>query len=253
MKRRNEIKEQQDKIEGRNPVIEALKSGRTINKIFVAKGEREGSIRQIIAMAKDKSIVLQFVDMNKLNSMSTTNSHQGVIAFVSAAKYVEVEDIIKNASVKGEEPFLIILDEIVDPQNLGSIIRSADAAGVHGVIIPKRRAVGLTSVVAKASAGAIEYVPVARVSNIAYTIDKLKSLGVWVVGTDSDAGSTLFDSNLKGPIALLIGSEGKGISKLLKEKCDFLINIPMRGTISSLNAAVASAIVMYEVVRQRRM
>lgn len=249
----NTTHESQDKIEGRNPVIEALKSGRTINRIFVARGEREGSIRQIIAMAKDRRIILQYVDMEKIKAMSTTHSHQGVIAFAAAAKYVDVEDIIENAVGKQEDPFIIILDEIADPQNLGSIIRSADAAGVHGIIIPKRRAVGLTPVVAKTSAGAIEYVPVARVANIVQTIEKLKKLGIWVIGTDSDAGGTLYENDLKGPIALIIGSEGKGIGKLVKEKCDFLIKIPMKGQISSLNAAVASAIVMYEVVRQRTM
>lgn len=253
MDKRNQNRHETDKIEGRNPVIEAIKSGREINKILVAKGAREGSIRQIIAMAKDNRIVVQQVDIQKLNSISSTRSHQGVIAFTSAVKYVEVEDILENAISKSEDAFVIVLDEIADPQNLGSIIRSADAAGAHGVIIPKRRAVGITPVVAKASAGAVEYVPIARVSNIAQTLEKLKKVGIWIVGTDAGADDSLLDCDLKGPIAVLVGSEGKGLGTLIKDKCDRLIKIPMKGRISSLNAAVAAAVIMYEVVKQRRM
>lgn len=253
MDKHNQNRHETDKIEGRNPVIEAIKSGREINKILVAKGAREGSIRQIIAMAKDNRIVVQQVDIQKLNSISLTRSHQGVIAFTSAIKYVEVEDILENAISKSEDAFVIVLDEIADPQNLGSIIRSADAAGAHGVIIPKRRAVGITPVVAKASAGAVEYVPIARVSNIAQTLEKLKKTGIWIVGTDAGADDSLLDCDLKGPIAVLVGGEGKGLGTLIKDKCDRLIKIPMKGRISSLNAAVAAAVIMYEVVKQRRM
>lgn len=247
----DEQTDEQDKLEGRNPVFEALKSGRTINKIFVAKGEREGSIRQIIGVAKEKGIVVQEVERAKLDSMSTTRSHQGIIAFVSVKNYVEVDDILQIAAEKGEAPFIIILDEIKDAYNLGSILRTADAVGAHGVIIPKRRAVGLTTAVSKASAGAVEYVPVARVTNIVQTIEYLKKNGVWIIGTDSSGKESFYNSDLKGPIALVVGSEGEGIGKLVAGKCDFVVNIPMRGNISSLNAAVAGAIVMYEILKQR--
>lgn len=241
-----------DIIEGRNPVIEAIKSGRSINKILVIKGEREGSINYLIAAALEKKIVVQEVERAKIESLSITGAHQGVIAFVSAKDYVELEDILKIPSEKGEDPFILILDGITDAHNLGAILRTADAAGVHGVIIPKRRAIGLTAAVAKASAGAIEYVPVARVTNISQTIDYLKKQNIWVAGTDSAEENKSFqNSDLKGPIALVIGSEGEGLSRLVKEKCDFTIRIPMKGQISSLNASVAAAIVMYEVVRQR--
>lgn len=241
-----------DIIEGRNPVIEAIKSGRSINKILVIKGEREGSINYLIAAALERKIVVQEVEKAKVESLSITGAHQGVIAFVSPKDYVELEDILKIPSEKGEDPFILILDGITDAHNLGAILRTADAAGVHGVIIPKRRAIGLTAAVAKASAGAIEYVPVARVTNISQTIDYLKKQNIWVAGTDSAEENKSFqNSDLKGPIALVIGSEGEGLSRLVKEKCDFTIKIPMKGQISSLNASVAAAIVMYEVVRQR--
>ncbi|QEK11149.1 23S rRNA (guanosine(2251)-2'-O)-methyltransferase RlmB [Crassaminicella thermophila] len=239
-----------DKIEGRNPVIEALRANREIDKIMIAKGA-EGSVKKIIGMAKDKGISIQYVQKQKLDNISQSHAHQGVIAFVAAHNYVEVEDILKKAEEKGEDPFIIILDEITDPHNLGSIMRTADAAGAHGIIIPKRRAVGLTSIVAKTSAGAIEYVPVAKVSNIAQTIDMLKSQGVWVIGADMSGEKKHYEENMKGKIALVIGSEGKGIGRLIKEKCDFLVNIPMKGEVSSLNASVAASILMYEVVRQR--
>lgn len=240
-----------DKLEGRNPVLEALKSNRTINKILISKGDREGSIKQIVALAKDKGVIIQEVDRAKLDLTSTTHAHQGVIAYVSAKEYVEIEDILKIAETKGEPVFLIILDEITDPNNFGSILRTANAVGVHGVVIPKRRAVGLNASVSKASAGAIEYVPVARVTNIAQTIELLKKKNIWVVGTDSSGEKAFYKSDLKGPIALVIGSEGEGMGKLIKEKCDFIVNLPMKGEISSLNAAVAGAIVMYEILRQR--
>lgn len=247
-----DIDTREDLIEGRNPVLEALKSGRSINKILVAKGEREGSIVQIIALAKEKGVVIQEVERQRLDRLSQTKSHQGIIAFVAAKSYVEVEDILEAAFSKNEPPFIIILDEINDPHNFGSILRTADAVGAHGVIIPKRRAVGLTPAVSKASAGAIEYVPVARVSNISQTIEYLKKKNIWVVGTDNTGEEEIFfEKDLTGPIALVIGSEGQGIGRLVKESCDFLVRIPMKGRISSLNASVAGAIVMYEILRQR--
>lgn len=240
-----------DKLEGRNPVIEALKSGRVINKILIAKGDREGSIKQIIALAREKGVIIQETDRNKLNSISSTDAHQGVIALVSMKDYVELDDILKIADNKGEPAFLVILDEITDSNNLGSILRTANAVGAHGVIIPKRRAVGLSAAVAKASAGAIEYVPVSKVTNISQTIDYLKKKGVWVVATDLSGNKPFYKNDLTGPIALVIGSEGNGIGRLILEKCDFIVNIPMHGQISSLNAAVAGAIVMYEISKQR--
>lgn len=246
------VDERDDMLEGRNPVIEALKSGRSINKILLAKGEREGSIIQIIALAKENGVVIQEVERQNLDRLSQTKAHQGVIAYVSAKAYVEVDDILEIASSKNEPAFIIILDEINDPHNLGSILRTADAVGAHGVIIPKRRAVGLTPVVSKASAGAVEYVPVARVSNISQTIEYLKKKNIWVVGTDNTGDEEVFyNKDLTGPIALVIGSEGQGIGKLVRESCDFLVEIPMKGRISSLNASVAGAVVMYEILRQR--
>ncbi|SDL26677.1 23S rRNA (guanosine(2251)-2'-O)-methyltransferase RlmB [Natronincola ferrireducens] len=241
-----------DKVEGRNPVIEALKSEREIDKIFIAKGAKEGSIQKIIGMTKDRGIPIQYVERQKLNELSGDSNHQGVIAMVAAYKYSNLEDILEIPKRKGQHPFVLILDEIMDPHNLGSIMRTADAVGAHGVIIPKRRSVGLTATVAKTSAGAIEYVPVAKVSNIAQTIDKLKEEGLWVAGADMTGREDYFDAELSGPIALVIGSEGKGISRLTKEKCDFLVKIPMVGEVASLNASVAAATLMYEIFRQRR-
>lgn len=242
-----------DKVEGRNPVIEALKSGREIDKILVAKGSGEGSINKIIAMAKEKGLIIQYVDKQKLNEMSETKSHQGVIALVAAYEYSSLEDIIENAKRGDKPPFILVLDEIMDPHNLGSIMRTADAVGVNGIIIPKRRSVGLTATVAKTSAGAIEYVPVAKVANIAQTIEKLKDNGIWVAGADMSGEKNHFEENFEGPIAIVLGSEGQGLSRLVKEKCDFLINIPMKGKVSSLNASVAASIIMYEVFRQRQL
>jgi len=253
--RQPEIKETEnsdfDKIEGRNPVIEALKSGRSINKILISKGEKEGSIKQIIAMAKENRVVVQEVEKAKLDSVSLTHSHQGVIAYVSIKDYVEVDDILDIAEAKDEPNFIIILDGITDAYNLGSILRTANAVGAHGVIIPKRRAIGLNTAVSKASAGAIEYVPVAQVTNIAQTIEYLKKKDIWVVGTDTSGEKPFYKNDLKGNIALVVGSEGEGTSKLVLEKCDFVVNLPMKGQISSLNAAVAGAIVMYEILMQR--
>ncbi len=250
-----EVQEEQlgdnDKLEGRNSVMEALKANRTINKLFVIKGEREGSIRQIVAMARQKGIIITEVEKSALDSMSTSRSHQGVIAFVAVKEYVEVDDILQIANEKGQPPFIIILDEITDPHNFGAILRTANAVGAHGVIIPKRRAIGLTSAVSKASAGAVEYVPVARVTNISQTIEYLKKNNVWVVGTDATGEKAFYESDLKGSIALVVGSEGEGMGKLIRDKCDFVVNIPMQGEISSLNASVAGAIVMYEILKQR--
>ena len=240
-----------DKLEGRNSVLEALRSDRSINKILIAKGDREGSIKQIIALAKEKRVIYQEVDKSILDGMSSTHAHQGVIAYVSVKQYVDVDEILKVAETRGEAPFIIILDEITDAYNLGSILRTADAVGAHGVIIPKRRAIGLTASVSKASAGAVEYMPVARVTNISQTIEYLKKKNIWVVGTDSSGEKSFFSSDLKGPIALVIGSEGEGIGKLVSQSCDFIVNIPMKGQISSLNAAIAGAIVMYEILKQR--
>lgn len=239
-------------IEGRNPVMEALRSGRDIEKILISKGNKEGSIKKIMAMAKENRVFIQYVDKNKINQISTSGAHQGVIAYVAAYKYHELEEILDAARSKEEDIILIILDEITDPHNLGSIIRTADAAGVHGVIIPKRRSVGLTAAVAKTSAGAIEYVPVTRVTNLSRTIDYLKEQGIWVVGADMDGEKLHYDSDLAGNIAFIIGSEGKGISRLVKEKCDFLVKLPMKGRVSSLNASVAASILMYEALRQRK-
>lgn len=239
-------------IEGRNPVLEALKSGREIDKMFIQKDAGEGSIRQIIAMAKEKNILIKEVDKAKLDGLSTTKNHQGVIASAAMYKYYEVEEILNIAKEKGEEPFIIILDEITDNNNLGSILRTADAAGVHGVIIPKRRSVGLTPVVAKTSAGAVEYVPVAKVTNINQTIKQLKSAGLWIVGAEM-SGDTYYQKDLTGPIALVIGSEGEGIGRLIKENCDFLVKIPMSGKISSLNAGVSAGIISFDIFRQRQL
>lgn len=246
-----EISEDLDRLEGRNPVMEALKSDRPINKIVVSKGDKEGSIRQLIALAREKGIVVQETDRSNLDKISLTHAHQGVIAYVAIKDYVEVDDILEAAASKGEPPFIIILDGITDPQNLGSILRTADAVGAHGVIIPKRRAAGLNSVVSKASAGAVEYVPVARVTNIAQTIEYLKKNNIWVIGTDQSGREAFYEADLKGAVALVVGSEGEGMGKLVTEKCDMVVNIPMKGKISSLNAAVAGAIVMYEISRQR--
>lgn len=239
-------------IEGRNPVLEALKSGREIDKMFIQKDAGEGSIRQIIAMAREKNILIKEVDKKKLDGLSTTKNHQGVIASVAMYKYYEVGEILDIAKQKGEEPFIIILDEITDNHNLGSILRTADAAGVHGVIIPKRRSVGLTPVVAKTSAGAVEYMPVAKVTNISQTMQQLKDAGLWIAGADM-SGETYYEKDLTGPIALVIGSEGEGIGRLIKENCDFLIKIPMSGKISSLNAGVSAGIIAFDISRQRQL
>ena len=240
-------------IEGRHPVLESLKAKRPLNKIFLAKGLGQHSvIAQILHLSKSQGVAVEYVDRAALDRVSLTRTHQGVIAFAAAHKYVEVEDILAKAHAQGEPPFILLLDGIEDPHNLGAIIRTADAAGVHGVVIMKHRAVGLTAVVAKTSAGAVEHVPVARVTNLNDCIRKLKEQRIWVVGLDEGGEIDLNKADFKLPLALVIGGEGKGLSRLVRENCDFLVKIEMQGKINSLNASVAAAVVMYEVVRQRK-
>lgn len=240
-----------DKIEGRNPVIELLSGGRDIDKILVQKGEKNGSIKKIISLAKKNGIVIQEVLRNKLDDVSETGAHQGVIAYAAVLEYASIDDIFEYAVKKGEDPFIIILDGINDPHNMGSIIRTANAAGVHGVIIPKRRSVGINATVAKTSAGAVEHMLVARVTNISRTIKELQEKGIWIIGMDVSGDKNIFEADLKGPVGLVIGSEGQGMNRLVKESCDFLYKIPMLGQIQSLNASVAAGVVMYEIVKQR--
>ncbi|MDD2483965.1 MAG: 23S rRNA (guanosine(2251)-2'-O)-methyltransferase RlmB [Eubacteriales bacterium] len=240
-------------IYGRNPVMEALKSGREIEKLLILKNG-EGSIKKIEGLARERRIAIQYVDKAALDRVAGGDegsvSHQGVAAYTSANRYYEVEDLLEAAAKKGEAPFLILLDGIEDPHNLGAILRTADGAGAHGVIIPKRRAAGLTDTVAKASAGAIEYVPTAKVSNLAQTIDQLKEKGLWIAACDM-GGTVYHKTDLTGPIAIVIGGEGQGVGRLIREKCDYVISIPMRGKISSLNASNAAAVLLYEIDRQR--
>ncbi len=243
-------KENNDFIAGRNPVIEALKAGRDINKIWIAEGSQKGSVQQIIGLAKDLNVMVQYVPKKKIEQMVQEN-HQGVVAQVAAYQYAELEDLFKKAEKANEDPFFILLDELEDPHNLGSVMRTADAVGAHGIIIPKRRAVGLTHTVAKASTGAIEHIPVARVTNLAQTVDKLKEKGLWIAGTDAKGKQDFRQLDGTLPICLIIGSEGKGMSRLLGDKCDFLIHLPMKGHVTSLNASVAASILMYEVFRKR--
>ncbi|MCI6165162.1 MAG: 23S rRNA (guanosine(2251)-2'-O)-methyltransferase RlmB [Lachnospira sp.] len=239
-------------IEGRNAVLEAFRSGKTIDKLYVLDGCQDGPVRSIVREAKKADTIINFVDKERLDRLSTTGHHQGVVAQAAAYEYAEVEDILNAAKEKNEPPFIFILDEIEDPHNLGAIIRTANLAGAHGVIIPKRRAVGLTATVAKTSAGAINYTPVAKVTNISKTIDELKKEGLWFVCADMD-GDVMYNVNLTGPIGLVIGNEGSGVSRLVKEKCDFTASIPMKGDIDSLNASVAAGVLAYEIVRQRSM
>jgi 23S rRNA (guanosine2251-2'-O)-methyltransferase len=240
----------QDFIVGKNPVIEAIKSNREINKILIAEGSQRGQMQQVTGLAKERNIIVQFVPKKKLDQITDQN-HQGVLAYIAAYDYAELEDLFAAAEKKNEPPFFMLLDEIEDPHNLGSIMRTADAVGAHGIIIPKRRAVGLTTTVAKASTGAIEYIPVVRVTNMAQTIDELKERGVWIAGTDAKGKEDYrqFDGTL--PLGLVIGSEGKGMGRLIRDKCDFLIQLPMAGKVTSLNASVAAALLMYEVYRKR--
>ena len=238
-------------LEGRNAVTEALSAGRTIDKLFVADGDTDRALGRICAMAKQAGAVVVPTDRRKLDYMSATGAHQGVIAMVAAHDYASIDDILKKAQDAGEPPLIVICDELSDPHNLGAIIRTAECAGAHGIIIPKRRSVGLTAVVGKASAGALEYMPVARVSNITAAIDTLKKAGVWVYGTAAEGDTTLYKADLKSAAAIVIGNEGEGMSRLVSERCDFKVSIPMKGSISSLNASAAAAIMLYEAVRQR--
>ena len=237
-------------IEGRNAVLEAFRSGKTIDRLFVLDGCQDGPVRTIVREAKKHDTIVNFVPKERLDSMSETGHHQGVMAYAAAYEYAEVEDILKIAEEKGEPPFLFLLDGIEDPHNLGAIIRTANLAGAHGVIIPKRRAVGLTATVARTSAGALNYTPVAKVTNMAATIEDLKKRGIWFVCADM-GGESMYRLNLTGPIGLVIGNEGEGVSRLVKEKCDMIASIPMKGDIDSLNASGATGVLAYEIVRQR--
>ena len=250
-KNNKEEKQYQDQVEGRNAVIELLESGRDINKIFVSNGEKNGSINKILALAKEKRVIVSEVNRRKLEEMATTDNHQGVIAIVPPFEYCDIDVILDCAKNRQEDPFILILDGIEDPHNLGAIIRTAETAGVHGIIIPKRRAVGVNSTVAKVATGAVEHMNIARVNNINEAIRYLKENGVWICGTDIDTNTYYYDQDLTGSIGIVIGSEGFGMGKLVKDNCDFLVKIPMKGKITSLNASVSTGIVVYEAVRQR--
>ncbi len=243
--------EREDIIEGRNSVTEALRAGRSIDKIYIAKGDVDKTLGHIASTARERGIVVVEADRRKLDAMSRTHSHQGVIALAAVREYCSVADILAVAKERGEEPFVIICDEISDVHNLGAIIRTAECAGAHGVVIPKRRSAGLTAVVGKTSAGAAEHMAVARVPNLVAAIEELKAAGLWVYGSAADGASGMWETDLRGPIALVIGSEGDGIGRLVAEKCDFMVSIPMRGKVSSLNASAAASILIYEVLRQR--
>lgn len=238
-------------IEGRNAVIEALRTEASIDKIFIQKGEVDKTLGHIASKARAAGIVVVEADRRKLDGMSCTHAHQGVIALAAVREYVSVDDILADAAAKNESPLIVVCDEISDPHNLGAILRTAECAGAHGVIIPKRRSAGLTAIVGKTSAGAVSYMPVARVSNLPATLEELKKKGVWVYGTAAEGTTSLYDADLKGPAAIVIGSEGSGMGRLVREKCDFLVSIPMKGHISSLNASAAAAILLYEAVRRR--
>ncbi|MBB5181752.1 23S rRNA (guanosine2251-2'-O)-methyltransferase [Planomicrobium koreense] len=237
-------------IGGKNPVLEALRADRDVNKIWIAEGVQKKGITEILELAKEKKVLVQFVPKKKIDSLTDSN-HQGIAAAVAAYNYAELDDLFEAAAKRSEDPFFLILDELEDPHNLGSIMRTADAIGVHGLIIPRRRAVGLTAVVAKASTGAIEHVPVVRVNNLSQTVDELKKRGLWIAGTDAKESADYRTMDAKLPLAVVIGSEGKGMSRLLREKCDFLYQLPMVGHVTSLNASVAASLLMYEVYRKR--
>jgi len=244
------VRYREQTIEGRNAVTEAFRSGKTIDKLFVLKGCQDGPVNSILREARKQNTIVSYVTGERLNQLSETGKHQGVIAYVAAYEYAEVEDILRLAEEKGEPPFIFLLDSIEDPHNLGAIIRTANLAGAHGVIIPKRRAAGLTAAVAKASAGALNYTPVAKVTNLGAVIEELKEKGLWFVCADMD-GTAMYDLNLTGPIGMVIGNEGEGVSRLIREKCDYTAAIPMKGDIDSLNASVAAGVLAYEIVGQR--
>ena len=241
-----------DQVEGRNSVLELLESDRDINKIFVQTGEKHGSINKIIALAKEKKVLINEISKEKINQMALSENHQGVIAIVPPFNYCEIDDILFEANTRQEDPFVVLLDGIEDPHNLGSIIRTAETAGVHGIIIPKRRAASVNSTVNKVSSGAVEHMKIARVNNLVETIKYLKDQGLWICGTDINTKTYYYDQDLTGPIAIVIGNEGSGISRLVKENCDFLVKIPMKGKITSLNASVSAGIIIYEAVKQRK-
>ena len=254
-KKQNKIMQEEkiydDQVEGRNAVIELLESGKDINKIFITKGEKHGSINKIIAMAKERKVILIEKDKRQMEQMAQNENYQGVIAIVPPFEYCEIEDILDKAKEKGEDPFVLILDGIEDPHNLGSIIRTAETAGVHGIIIPKRRAASVNSTVNKVSAGAVQYMKIARVTNITDAIEKLKAQGLWICGTDINTDKYYYNQDLTGPLGIVIGNEGAGISEKVKKNCDFLVKIPMKGKVTSLNASVSTGIIVYEAVKQR--
>ena len=243
--------DREDLIEGRNAVTEALRAGRSIDKIYIARGEVDKALGHIASKARDMGVVVVEADRRKLDAMSATHAHQGVIALAAVREYSSIDDILRIAEDRGEAPFVIVCDEISDPHNLGAIIRTAECVGAHGIIIPKRRSAGLTSIVGKTSAGAAEHMAVARVANLPAAIKELKSRGLWIYGTAAEAPSGMWETKLTGPICLVIGSEGDGMGRLVTENCDFLISIPMKGKVNSLNASAAAAVVMYEILRQR--
>ena len=240
-----------DRVEGKNPVFEAIRSGRPLNKLFVEKNSEDIFISRIIAMAREKDIPIQYLERSKLDSISQTRAHQGVILEVAAREYADFDDLLKMAADKGEKPFLLVLDGITDTNNLGSIIRSAECAGVHGIILPKRRSAALNATVAKVAAGALEYIPVARVTNLVQALRTLKNEGLWIIGADMEGAENYHKADLTGPCALVIGSEGEGLSRLVRNECDLMVRIPMKGKISSLNAGVAAALIMFEIAHQR--
>ncbi len=245
------LKSEEEYVAGKHPVLEALRAGRSINKIFVSAQAQRSLVQPILEEAKARGIVVQQVDKSKLDRLVPDMQHQGVVAQAAAVAYADVDELLARAAERGEAPLIVLLDEIEDPHNLGSILRTADCTGAHGVIVPKRRSAGLTAVVAKTSAGAVEYVPVARVANLVQTMEKLKEAGLWIAGADVGAQEGFYDTNLTGPLAVVIGNEGQGLSRLVKERCDFILSLPMVGRINSLNASVAAGVILYEVVRQR--
>jgi 23S rRNA (guanosine2251-2'-O)-methyltransferase len=243
---------EEEYLAGKHPVLEAMKAGRSINKIFMSNQAQRHLVQPIMEEAKARGIVVQQVDKSKLDRLVPDVQHQGVVAQAAAVAYAEVDDLLARAAERGEAPLIVLLDEVEDPHNLGSVLRTADCTGVHGVIVPKRRSAGLTAVVAKTSAGAVEYVPVARVANLVQTMEKLKAAGLWIAGADAGAKEGFYDTNLTGPLAIVIGNEGQGLSRLVRERCDFFLSLPMVGQINSLNASVAAGVILYEVVRQRQ-
>ncbi len=246
------LKSEEEYLAGKHPILEALKAGRAINKIFMSNQAQRHLVQPIMEEAKARGIVVQQVDKSKLDRLVPDLQHQGVVAQAAAVAYAEVDELLARAAQRGEAPLIVLLDEVEDPHNLGSVLRTADCTGVHGVIVPKRRSAGLTAVVAKTSAGAVEYVPVARVSNLVQTMEKLKEAGLWIAGADAGAKEGFYETNLTGPLAIVIGNEGQGLSRLVRERCDFILSLPMVGQINSLNASVAAGVILYEVVRQRQ-